>query len=435
LKIGSVSYLLSKTFKYSVPRDRVEALRDEVRQELETERSNESKWRMSSVEDSFSSPWEDRASQLAHSLTDSSSSSRSVGRSAKLPDDFMRTMGLTVPEGDEREEGGRGPGSGSGLGAGGIGSLEALTLTPDGPSPATSMDRRNQVGSYWKASSASDADPLFLAIARNSSGGQQQLGDGDVDPDYGLNVVTRDITGVSHYPPDGTPSQRDGDSGRSRSRSRSKESDYSGRDSDFVSVSSQSGTPHPASPGRHNSHLKQQQQQQYNSSSGDSRIHTRSMEDSSDEDSDTDVEEGGGGGSRLPHRARDHDLSFLARHGQSDGTSDMTGRGEGGGRGGGGGERDRESDGSGKQKGERRRSSGGGSSSGKKRGSWASVWNTIHGFVVRTGTDGGGSGGNGSSNRDSSTVSSMQDTVGDDGPRDDSLVLEMEESALRQLED
>ena len=93
---------------------------------------------MSSVEDqNAGSPWEDRASIIAFSLGASSSV-----KGGTLPDDFMKTMNIIDEE-----------------------------RASEHVSPATSIDRRHQALSSWKESTASDADPLFLAAARDPDRG------------------------------------------------------------------------------------------------------------------------------------------------------------------------------------------------------------------------------------------------------------------------
>lgn len=150
MTVSSVSYMMTQTFKHknSLARERVETLRSEIYLDLAKEQTM-SQWRMSSVEDqNAGSPWEDRASIIAHSLGASSSV-----KGGTLPDDFMRTMNIIDQD-----------------------------RPSENVSPATSIDRRQDVRSSWKDSTASDADPLFLAAARGVGGGPDPgitVGDGD----------------------------------------------------------------------------------------------------------------------------------------------------------------------------------------------------------------------------------------------------------------
>ena len=140
MTVSSVSYMMAQTFKHknSLARERVEALRAEIWADLMQEQSLSQQWRMSSVEDqNAGSPWEDRASIIAFSLGASSSV-----KGGTLPDDFMETMNIIDEE-----------------------------RASEHVSPATSIDRRHQALSSWKESTASDADPLFLAAARDPDRG------------------------------------------------------------------------------------------------------------------------------------------------------------------------------------------------------------------------------------------------------------------------
>lgn len=139
MTVSSVSYMMSQTFKHknSLARERVESLRTEIYAELMKEQTM-SQWRMSSVEDqNAGSPWEDRASTIAYSLGAASTSVKG----GTLPDDFMKTMNIIDEE-----------------------------RPSEHVSPATSIERRHEAMTSWKDSTASDADPLFLAAARGVGG-------------------------------------------------------------------------------------------------------------------------------------------------------------------------------------------------------------------------------------------------------------------------